>query len=94
MNTLSLFTSADAKQSIDISGLNKIVYDVIANAGADGIHSDEIRNQLPGLAYSSVTARYRKLLDTGRIFLNGKTRKGDSGRSQRVMVADVWSNPT
>ena len=93
MTALVLFTSAEAEGSINPSRLEQVVYEVIRNAGPNGLHSDAVRCMLPELAYSSVTARYRKLLDTNRIFLNGQTRKGVSGRSQRVMVADVWSDP-
>ena len=93
MTALFLFTSAEAEGSINPSRLEQVVYEVIRNAGPNGLHSDAVRCMLPDLAYSSVTARYRKLLDTNRIFLNGQTRKGVSCRSQRVMVADVWSDP-
>ena len=93
MTDLFLDTSNIANRSVDISGLEQTVYEVIRGAGPNGLHSDAVRCLLPDLAYSSVTARYRKLLDTGRIYLNGQTRKGASGRSQRVMIADVWSDP-
>ena len=93
MTDLFLATSTIARRSIETSNLEQIVYEVIRAAGPNGLHSDAVRCLLPELAYSSVTARYRKLLDTGRIYLNGQTRKGASGRSQRVMIADVWSDP-
>ena len=93
MTDLFLGTSRDAKESLNITGLEQVVYEVIRCAGPNGLHSDAVRCLLPDLAYSSVTARYRKLLDTGRIYLNGQTRKGASGASQRVMIADVWSDP-
>tara|TARA_R100001443_G_scaffold58725_2_gene69209 strand:- start:3069 stop:3353 length:285 start_codon:yes stop_codon:yes gene_type:complete len=93
MTDLFLDTSNTAKRSVHINGLEQTVYEVIRGAGPNGLHSDAVRCLLPDLAYSSVTARYRKLLDTGRIYLNGQTRKGASGRAQRVMIADVWSDP-
>lgn len=93
MTDLFLATSTHAKLSVDVTNLEQAVYEVIRNAGPNGLHSDAVRCFLPDLAYSSVTARYRKLIDTGRIYLNGQTRKGTSGRSQRVMIADVWSDP-
>jgi hypothetical protein len=40
----------------------------------------------PSMPYSSITARYKALLDKGFIQING-TRVGKSGRQQRVMVA-------
>jgi hypothetical protein len=84
-------TSAKAETSIDAERLYDLVYEVIRRAGPTGVISDAVRFQLPGLAYSSVTARYRRLLDDGRIGLTGHTRAGASGRQQRVMVADVYA---
>tara|TARA_R110000737_G_scaffold340958_2_gene364312 strand:+ start:537 stop:878 length:342 start_codon:yes stop_codon:yes gene_type:complete len=49
--------------------------------------SDEVREQFPNWSYSTVTARYRSLLDKGLIKDTGKRRKGNSGRKQRVMEA-------
>ena len=49
--------------------------------------SDEVREQFPNWCYSTVTARYRSLLDKGLIKDTGKRRKGISGRKQRVMEA-------
>ena len=83
-------TSKQAHETLDISRLQRLVYKTIRDAGAVGIHSDEVRRRLPDLAYSSVTARYRALLDKGLVYLPGTTRNGDSGRAQRVMVADCW----
>ena len=83
-------TSKIALEDLDVSRLQSLVYETIRDAGPAGIHSDEVRRRLPDLAYSSVTARYRALLDKGLLWLPGTTRKGDSGRAQRVMVADVW----
>ena len=82
-------TSEEAEASIDAEKLCDLVYEVIRRAGPAGVISDAVRLQLPGLAYSSVTARYRRLLDEGRVALTGHTRAGVSGRQQRVMVADV-----
>ena len=80
-------TSADAAYSIDPNRLEKMVYQVIRSFGESGCISDEVRAKLPHLAYSSVTARYRKLLDRRHIRDTGVRRPGNSGRGQRVMVA-------
>jgi hypothetical protein len=81
-------TSKEAAYAVDSTKLEKMVYDVIAKAGAEGIHSDGIRNTLPSsLPYSSVTARYKALVEKGLIEYTGERRKGDSGRGQRVMRA-------
>jgi hypothetical protein len=69
-----------------------IVRDVIEEYGPQGCISDEVRHALPDLAYSSVTARFRALIDKGLISVNGETRPGASGRQQRVMRVS-WGRP-
>ena len=82
-------TSVDAAYSIDPSRLEKMVYKVIHGFGERGCISDEVRAELPHLSYSSVTARYRRLLDRGHIVDTGLRRPGHSGRGQRVMRASA-----
>ena len=77
-------TSTDAAYSIDPTRLERTVYRVIHSFGKEGCISDEVRAQLPHLAYSSVTARYRKLLDRRHILDTGHRRPGKSGRGQRA----------
>jgi predicted transcriptional regulator len=86
-----MLTSSEAARTIDARTLETEVYKVISQAGPGGIHSDEVRRLMPGLAYSSVTARFSSLARAGRIWFPGTTRTGDSGRQQRVMVADRWT---
>jgi hypothetical protein len=83
-------TSHDAADSVDTTHLEQLVYGFICSAGPDGCISDEVRANFPGLAYSSVTARYRALLDKDYIADTGKRRPGKSGRNQRVMVASKF----
>lgn len=78
-------TSAEAEKSVSHSRLEKLVLGVIERAGDAGIIADEIRAALPQLAYSSVTARFRALLDDGSIEIIG-TRRGSTGRAQRVYI--------
>ena len=63
------------------------MFDVIETFGRQGAISDEVRDSLRGLSYSSVTARYKALAENGMIVYPGERRKGKSGRTQRVMVA-------
>jgi hypothetical protein len=84
-------TSIDAAESIDSNALQMLVRETIIGFGSAGCISDEVREQLPELAYSSVTARYRALLDKGLIEVIGQ-RPGVSGRQQRVMRA-CWGRP-
>lgn len=80
-------TSSEAAHSIDTANLERMVYGFICDVGKDGCISDEVRANFPYLAYSSVTARYRALLDKNLIADTGIRRPGNSGRKQRVMVA-------
>jgi hypothetical protein len=79
-------TSTAARLSISATHLEDLVYETIREFGLGGAISDEVRAKLPWLAYSSVTARFHNLVESGRIRVIG-ARKGSSGRSQRVMVA-------
>lgn len=83
-------TSHEAAAAVNTTKLESAVYDAIEWGGPLGMTSDEVRARFPGLPYSSVTARYRALLDKGLIFDCGMRRPGNSGRSQRVLVATKW----
>ena len=80
-------TSQKSAEKIDSSKLEGMVYEAIAKHGERGCISDDIRRQFVHLPYSSVTARYKALLDKGFIEDTGERRPGDSGRPQRVMRA-------
>ena len=77
-------TSHQAAQAIDTTKMESLVYETIAAYGPDGCISDDVVSKLAFLPYSSVTARYKALIDKGFIEVIG-TRKGASGRLQRVM---------
>lgn len=79
-------TSHEAANTVDTTRLESMVYEAIKKAGSKGIISDDVQKQFPNLPYSSVTARYRALLDKGFIEIIGK-RLGRSGRNQRIMRA-------
>jgi hypothetical protein len=77
-------TSYEAANSVDTSRLEFMVYEAIAKF-PNGCISDQIRSLFPKYPYSSITARYRALLDRGFIEDTGERRKGASGKNQRVM---------
>jgi hypothetical protein len=85
-------TSHEAANSIDTSRLEFMVYNAIAKF-PDGCISDQIRSLFPRYPYSSITARYRALLDKGFIEDTGERRKGASGKNQRVMKALAEPKP-
>lgn len=80
-------TSVHAACAVDSIGLEKEVYEVIERAGRAGCISDDVRDALPYLPYSSVTARYKALMDKRLVEDTGERRAGSSGRMQRVMRA-------
>lgn len=79
-------TSVEAAQSIDPNPIEQVVLRVIKGF-PDGCISDQVQDALPHMAYSSVTARFSGLFRKGLIIYTGETKKGRSGRSQRVMKA-------
>ena len=78
-------TSHQAAQVVDTTKLESLVYEAI-KSHPDGCISDEILAMYPNYPYSSITARYRALLDKGFIEVTG-VKRGKFGRNQRVMRA-------
>lgn len=78
-------TSFEAAEGVDTTKMEKLVYEAIKSF-PDGCISDNVIEMFPNLPYSTITARYKSLHDKGFIEITG-TRKGKSGRQQRVMKA-------
>lgn len=78
-------TSHQAAQAVDTTKLEQMVYEAIKGF-PDGCISDQILAMYPQYPYSSITARYRALLDKGFIEVTG-VRPGKFGRNQRIMKA-------
>ena len=76
-------TSHQAAQLVDSTKLEKMVYEAIKGF-PDGCISDQILEMYPDYPYSSITGRYRSLLDKGYIEIIG-ARVGRSGKKQRIM---------
>jgi hypothetical protein len=85
-------TSREAAEQIDSTRLERMVRDTILSFGKRGCISDEVRERNPGHPYSSITARYKALMDKGFIIDTGERRIGKSGRNMRVMVAIEYCN--
>lgn len=77
-------TSVEAAASLDSASMEQRVYEVIATF-ENGCIQDEVLQILNNYPYSSVTARFRTLLNRGYIIDTGLTRPGKSGRQQRVL---------
>jgi len=78
-------TSHQAAQAVDTTKLEQMVYEAI-KSHPDGCISDEILAMYPNYPYSSITARYRALLDKDLIEVSG-VKRGRFGRNQRIMKA-------
>jgi len=78
-------TSHQAAQVVDTPKLEQMVYEAIKGF-PDGCISDEILAMYPQYPYSSITARYRALLDKDLIEVSG-VKRGKFGRNQRIMKA-------
>lgn len=78
-------TSQEAAQVVDSTKLEQMVYEAIKSF-PDGCISDQILEMYPNYPYSSITARYRALLDKGFIEVSG-VKRGKFGRNQRIMKA-------
>ena len=78
-------TSHQAAQAVDTTQLEQMVYEAI-KSHPEGCISDEILQMYPNYPYSSITARYRALLDKDLIEVTG-VKRGKFGRNQRVMKA-------
>lgn len=78
-------TSVMAAAELDHVYVEDQVYAAIAKFGENGCISDDVCGVLPHLHSNTVTPRYRRLLQLGRIEVTGASRKGFSGRNQRVM---------
>lgn len=76
-------TSHEAAQVVDTTKLERLVYEAIKGF-PEGCISDQVLELFPQYPYSSITARYKALLDKGFIEITG-VRTGKSGRKQRVM---------
>ena len=78
-------TSQEAAQVVDTTKLEQMVYEAIKGF-PEGCISDQVLELFPQYPYSSITARYRALLDKGFIEVSG-VKRGKFGRNQRIMRA-------
>ena len=78
-------TSHEAALTVDTTKLENMVYEAIKGF-PEGCISDQVLELFPQYPYSSITARYKSLLDKGFIEVTG-VRRGKFGRNQRIMKA-------
>lgn len=68
----------------------ELILEVIEKAGAGGAIMDEVRAALPGIPAPSVSPRFSKLIQEGKIYRGLDTRTGSTGHQQTVMRAIKW----
>jgi hypothetical protein len=78
-------TSKIAGNSVDSAALEAAVYESIKRFPY-GCSQDDVLAMHPGKPYSSITARFKALLDKGLIRDTGLRKPGKSGRPQRVLM--------
>jgi hypothetical protein len=79
-------TSRQAAASVDSTHLEMLVYEVIAKH-PNGCTSDEIMAHFPDRGVQTISPRYAPLIRKGFIEDSGERRKGNLGKSQRVLKA-------
>lgn len=78
-------TSKIAGNSVDSAALEAAVFQTIKSFPY-GCTQDDVLALHPGKPYSSITARFKALLDKGLIRDTGLRKPGKSGRPQRVLM--------
>ena len=79
-------TSFNVPQAARLTNLEERVLAVIESYGREGCIADDVLGHFKNSPYSSVTARFKALLDGDQIVVSGK-RHGLSGKPQRIMKA-------
>lgn len=80
-------TSIEAAEELNVSKMEKIVYDVIDNFGTSGCIQDQVLDALPGYGYSTITARFKALEEKNMIVRCSTKVRGKRGRFQRIMMS-------
>jgi DNA-binding MarR family transcriptional regulator len=78
-------TSREAAERVNTTRLEELVHRTIQSFRAGGCISEQVRECHPGLAYSSVTARFKALEEKGLIIRGPDKRENRKGRNQLVM---------
>lgn len=84
-------TSHEAAESVDTPALEALVYSAIYKH-PEGCIQDDVLAMYPSKPYSSITARFRALLDKGLIEDTGLRKAGKSGKNQRIVKVTDRSN--
>ena len=88
-------TSWEAAEKVDTNKLESLVLRVLTHFGSVGGTNDELLSYLYDTQIwkqytdimpkeSSITPRYKQLINKGLVYRDGTTRKGSMGRSQIV----------
>ena len=77
-------TSHEAATSFEASKLISRIYSAMEKYGNWGCTGDDIENDLSDIQSSSITPRFKQMIERGMIEYSGEKRKGNSGRMQLV----------
>ena len=83
-------TSAEAADSIDTSRMEKLVYEIIVEAGDYGATLDDVTQKMQkygDFESSSISPRIAPLCRKGLVEITDQKRKGKRGRNQQVVRA-------
>ena len=94
-------TSWEAAEKVDTNKLESLVLKVLTHFGSVGGTNDELLSYLYDTQIwkeytaimpkeSSITPRYKQLINKGLVYRDGTTRKGSMGRSQIVNFIVKW----
>lgn len=85
--------TSKAAAELDMTKMERAVYDVIRRRSPTGICQDDLLDAFPPEKSQSVTPRVRRLIEKGYVEETGETREGLSGRLQRVVRATSKEMP-
>jgi hypothetical protein len=83
----SIDTSIESANNVNSAHLEELVFNTIRSFGIIGCIGEQVLDIHKDKPYSSITARFKALLEKGYIEDTGERRVCRSGRKQRVMKA-------
>mgnify|MGYP001225935861 FL=1 len=81
-------TSIDAAITVNATKLESVVLEAIKKWGEHGATMDEVEKTLSGIRSSSISPRFKPLMEKGYLKADGRTRKAIySNKQQRILWA-------
>tara|TARA_R110000796_G_scaffold252345_1_gene386184 strand:+ start:2527 stop:2847 length:321 start_codon:yes stop_codon:yes gene_type:complete len=87
-------TSVDAAKSLNPTRLESLVLEAIRQREDFGCTMDEVESLLPKVRASSISPRFKPLMEKGYVVGDGRTRKAIfSNKQQRILWAKEFYKP-